>query len=314
MNRTETPFADTITIGSDLTVNRVAFGAMRLTGPGIWGEYPDRDGGIALLKAVVEAGVTFIDTADAYGPHTNEVLIHDALFPYPDDLVIATKGGFIRGGPDVADFGAVGNREYLRQCAYLSARRLGVEQIDLYYLHTPNATDVPFVDQLATLAELREQGVIRHIGLSNVNPEQFRAAREIVDIAAVTAHYNLGDRTGADLLAAAEDAGVAFSPWHPTTVSDQNTDTVEAARGLGFASESSRRDFGDVLDPICEKYEATVPQIAIAWLLHRSPLMLPIPFTSSLTHLQENLDAAEIELTAEEVDAISHLVPEDTKG
>jgi pyridoxine 4-dehydrogenase len=128
---------------------------MRLTGSGMWGEYPDRDGGIALLKHVVEAGVTFIDTADAYGPHTNEVLIHDALYPYPTDLVIATKGGFIRGGPDYADFGAVGNREYPCQCAYLSARRLGIEQIDLYYLHSPHATDVPFGDQVATLAARR---------------------------------------------------------------------------------------------------------------------------------------------------------------
>jgi hypothetical protein len=158
-----------VTIGSDLVVNRLGYGAMRLTGAGMWGDFPDRDAGIALLRHVVDSGVTFIDTADAYGPHTNEALIHDALHPYPDDLVIATKGGFIRGGPDYADFGAVTNREYLRQCAYLSARRLGVEQIHLYYLHSPNATDVPFEDQVATLAELRDEGVIRHIGLSNVN-------------------------------------------------------------------------------------------------------------------------------------------------
>jgi pyridoxine 4-dehydrogenase len=261
----------------------------------------------------VETGITFIDTADAYGPHTNEILIHDALHPYPADLVIATKGGFIRGGPDIADSGAVGNREYLRQSAYLSARRLGLEQIDLYYLHTPNATDAPFTDQVATLAELREQGVIRHIGVSNVSVEQFRAAQEIVDIAAVTAHYNVGDRTGADLLAAAEDVGVAFSPWHPTTVSDQNPDTAAAARSLGFASQSSRRDFGDVLGPVCEKYDASVPQVAIAWLLHRSPFMLPIPGPSSPGHLQENVDAAAIALTADEVKAITQLVPEDTE-
>jgi pyridoxine 4-dehydrogenase len=262
------------------------------------GEYPDREGGIGLLKRVVEAGVTFIDTADAYGPHTNEVLIHDALYPYPADLVIATKGGFIRGGPDPADYGAVGNREYLRQCAYLSARRLGLERIDLYYLHSPHATDVPFDDQVATLAELREQGLIRHIGLSNVTPEQFRAAREIVDIAAVTASYNVGDRTGAGLLAAAEDAGVAFSPWRPTTVPNQDGNAAHV---------------GDVLGPICEKHHATVPQIALAWLLHRSPFMLPIPGTSNLTHLKENLGAAAIDLTAEEVNAITQLVPEDTE-
>jgi pyridoxine 4-dehydrogenase len=298
MPENPTTVANTLTIGSDLVVNRLGYGAMRLTGSGMWGAYPDRDDGIALLKHVVEAGVTFIDTADAYGPHTNEVLIHDALYPYPTDLVIATKGGFIRGGPDYADFGAVGNREYLRQCAYLSARRLGIEQIDLYYLHSPHATDVPFGDQVATLAELRGQGLIRHIGLSNVNAEQFRAAREIVDIAAVTARYNVGDRTAADLLAAAEDAGVAFSPWFPTTVPNQGGNTAH---------------FSDVLDPIREKYHATVPQIAIAWLLHRSPFMLPIPGTSSLTHLKENLGAAAIDLTAEEVNAITQLVPEGTE-
>jgi pyridoxine 4-dehydrogenase len=285
-----------LAIGGDLPVSRLGFGAMRLTGSGMWGEYPDRDGGIALLRYVVEAGVTFIDTADAYGPHTNEILIHDALSPYPADLVIATKGGFIRGGPDYADFGAVGNREYLRQCAYLSARRLGVERIDLYYLHSPNATDVPFEDQIATLAELREQGVIRHIGLSNVSLEQFQTACKMVEIAAVTALYNLAERTGAKLLEAAEDAGVAFSPWHPTTVSSQSGNAAH---------------FGAVLDPICEKYHATVRQIAIAWLLHRSPFMLPIPGTSNLTHLKELLDASVISLTDEEVLAITQLVPED---
>ncbi|HEV7450412.1 MAG TPA: aldo/keto reductase [Pseudonocardiaceae bacterium] len=288
----------TLTIGSDLVVNRLGYGAMRLTGGGMWGEYPDRDGGIALLKHVIGAGVTFIDTADAYGPHTNEALIHDALYPYPSELVIATKGGFIRGGPDYADFGAVGNREYLRQCAYLSARRLGIEQIDLYYLHSPNATDAPFVDQVATLAELREQGLIRHVGLSNVTVEQFQAARDIVEIAAVTALYNVGDRTGADLLAAAEDAGVAFSPWYPTSVPNQHGNAAH---------------FAEVLGPICEKHDATVPQIAIAWLMHRSPFMLPIPGTSSLTHLEENLRGAAIDLTTEEVNAITQLVPEHTE-
>ena len=292
-------YADTLTIGSDLVVTRLGFGAMRLTGPGMWGEYPDREGGIALLRRVVEAGITFIDTADAYGPHTNEVLIHDALSPYPANLVIATKGGFIRGGPDYADFGAVGNREYLRQCAYLSARRLGVEQIALYYLHSPNATDVPFLNQIETLAELRQQGIIRQIGLSNVSLEQFLAAQEVVEISAVTALYNVGERTGAELLAAAEDAGVAFSPWHPTTMPTQGEN---AAR------------LGEVLGPLCEKYHATTRQIALAWLLHRSPVMLPIPGTTSLTHLKEHLDAATIDLMDEEVMAITQLVPEDTQA
>lgn len=287
-----TPFGFAPT-GSD--VNRLGYGAMRLTGEGVWGDFPDRDAGIALLRRVVEAGVQFIDTADAYGPHTNETLIHDALYPYPEDLVIATKGGFIRGGPDFADFGAVGNREYLRQSAHLSARRLGVESIDLYYLHSADATDASFTDQVATLAELRKEGVIRHIGLSNCSVGQFAAAREIVEISAVTALYNVADRSGAGLLAATEEAGVAFSPWYPTTMTTPPGDN--AAR------------FAEVLDPIREKHGATMPQIALAWLLHRSPLTLPIPGTSNPTHLEENLGAAAIDLTADEVDAITRLVP-----
>lgn len=288
--------AGTINIGSDLVVNRLGFGAMRLTGSGMWGDYPDREGGISLLRHVASSGVNFIDTADAYGPHTNETLIHDALYPYPAGLVIATKGGFIRGGPDYADFGAVGNREYLRQSAYLSARRLGLERIDLYYLHNARATDATFEQQIATLAELRQQGIIRHIGLSNVSLEQFRAAREIVDIAAVTGHYNIGERAGAALLSAAEDAGVAFSPWHPTTVADQGDPATR---------------FSEVLSPIGERHHASVPQLAIAWLLHRSPVMLPIPGTTSVAHFDENLAAAAIQLTAEEVKAITQLVRED---
>ena len=275
----------TLTIGSDLVVNRLGYGAMRLTGAGMWGDYPDRDAGIALLRRVVDNGVTFIDTADAYGPHTNEALIHDALYPYPNDLVIATKGGFIRGGPDYADFGAVGNREYLRQCAYLSARRLGIEQIHLYYLHSPNATDVPFEDQVATLAELRDEGVIRHIGLSNVSVAQFHAARDVTEISAVTALYNVGERTGGALLAAAEATGTVFSPWHPTTVPAQ-------------------------LRPSLGQYGGTVSQVALAWLLHRSPVMLPIPGTSSVAHLEENLAAVPLSLTPDEVEAITKLVPE----
>jgi pyridoxine 4-dehydrogenase len=285
----------TITIGGDLVVNRLGYGAMQLTGRGVWGEYPDRDAAITLLRGVVEAGVTFIDTADAYGPHTNELLIHDALSPYPDNLVIATKGGFIRGGPGPGHYGAVGNREYLRQCAFLSARRLGVERIDLYYLHSPNATDVPFEEQVETLAELQAEGLLRHIGLSNVSAEQFQTARTIVEIAAVTAHFNVSGRTGSAVLSAAEDAGVAFSPWHPTSLSDQGRNATHLADALG---------------PIAARHGVTLAQLAIAWLLHRSPWMLPIPGTSSHTHVVENLDAAQIELTDDEVEAITDLSPE----
>jgi aryl-alcohol dehydrogenase-like predicted oxidoreductase len=243
---------------------------------------------------------------DAYGPHTNEILIHDALYPYPDGLVIATKGGFLRGGPDYADFGAVGNREYLRQCAYLSARRLGVEQIDLYYLHSARATDASFTDQVGTLAKLRQQGLIRNIGLSNCSVEQFQAAREIVDIAAVTALYNVAQRSEAGLLAAAEEAGAAFSPWHPTTVTNRGT----ALDPRGDDHRESADRIGEVLGPICEQHGASASQIALAWLLHRRPFMLPIPGTSSRAHLEENLAAATIELTADEVDAITRLVPQ----
>jgi pyridoxine 4-dehydrogenase len=279
----------------EFTSNRLGYGAMRLTGAGMWGEFPDRAAGIALLRRVADAGITFIDTADAYGPHTNEVLIRDALHPYLAGLVIATKGGFIRGGPDYADFGAVGNREYLRQCAFLSARRLGADPIDLYYLHSPAATDVPFEDQVGTLAELRDQGVIRRVGLSNVSAGQLRAARQITEIAAVTALYNISDRTGAGLLAAAESAGIAFSPWHPTTV------TTPPGAGPEFRAALTR---------ICQARQATMPQLAIAWLLRRSPVMLPIPGTTSLAHFEENLGGLSVSLTDADVATLTGLVPE----
>jgi pyridoxine 4-dehydrogenase len=283
----------TVTIGADLTVGRVGYGAMRLTGSQVWGDYPDRDGGIALLRDAVDAGITFIDTADVYGPHSNEILIHDALHPYPAGLVIATKGGFVRGGYDYSTLDAVGNRNYLRQSAHMSACRLGVEQIDLYYLHSGRATDVPFEDQVATLAELREQGLIANIGLSNVTLDQFHAARAIVSIAAVTAHYNPAVRIGADLLDAAEKTGAVFSPWHPVT-----------------STETGDPHVTEVLEVIARQHEATLPQIALAWQLHRSPASLPIPGTTSRTHLMENLAAETIRLTPAEVQTITGLAPE----
>ncbi|MEV4604762.1 aldo/keto reductase [Amycolatopsis sp. NPDC049253] len=286
--------ARSVTIGADVSVGRIGFGAMQLTGKQVWGEYPDRDTGIAVLRAAVEAGITFIDTADVYGPHTNEALIRDALHPYPDDLVIATKGGFVRGGFDYSTLGAVGNPNYLRQSAHLSARRLGVDTIDLYYLHSGLATDAPFEDQVATLAALREEGLIRHVGLSNVTLEQFRAAQEIVEVTAVTAHFNASARTGADLLRAAEQSGVVFSPWHPVTLTEgPDTERVMA-----------------VVDPIAAKHGVTARQVALAWLLHRSPVMLPIPGTTSVAHLKDNLAAAEIELSDDDAAAITRLAPE----
>ena len=215
---TDTTTPGTVTIGGDLTVGRIGYGAMQLTGPKVWGEYPDHDKGVALLREVVAAGVTFIDTADVYGPHSNEELIREALHPYPDNLVIATKGGFVRGGPEYTDMGAVGNKYYLRQAAYMSMRRLGLDQIDLYYLHTPTMTDAPFEEIVETLAGMRQDGLIRHIGLSNVSADQLRTAMSITDIAAVTVHYNVAVRLGAAVRQVAQDAGIVFSPWHPGAI------------------------------------------------------------------------------------------------
>ncbi|MDX6354697.1 MAG: pyridoxine 4-dehydrogenase [Streptomyces sp.] len=289
-----------LTLGGDLRVGRVGYGAMRLTGTNGWGEYPDRAGGIALLRQAVDAGVTLIDTADVYGPHTNELLIREALHPYPDDLVIATKGGFVRGGSEYSTIDAVGDANYLWQSAHLSARRLGVERIDLYYLHSGWAKDASFEDQVGTLAELRRQGLIRHIGLSNVTPGQLRAAREIVEIAAVTAHFNLVDRHEAALLDAAVEGGAVFAPWQPVSLSTPGAPTDTAG------PDAARR----VLGPIASRHGATVSQVALAWLLARSPAVMPIPGTTSLAHVRENLAAQDIELSAEDIRSISGLAPE----
>jgi aryl-alcohol dehydrogenase-like predicted oxidoreductase len=287
---------NTVTIGGDLAVRNIGYGAMQLTGPKVWGEYPDRAHGVALLRQAVDEGVTFIDTADVYGPHSNEELIREALHPYPDDLVIATKGGFVRGGPEYSDMGAVGNRHYLRQAAYMSLRRLGLDQIGLYYLHTPAMTDAPFEEIVETLAGLREDGLIRHIGLSNVSAGQLAAALAITDIAAVTVHYNVAVRAGAAVRALAAERAVVFSPWHPGAVPG-------GADGAPFHA---------VIDPVAARYDATPQQVALAWQLRRTPGALPIPGTTSAAHLRENLAAADIRLTGEETDAITALAAEET--
>jgi pyridoxine 4-dehydrogenase len=284
----------TVTIGGDLTVGRIGYGAMQLTGPMVWGAYPDQAKGIALLREVVAQGVTFIDTADVYGPHSNEELIREALHPYPDNLVIATKGGFVRGGPDYKDMSAVGNKHYLRQSAYMSMRRLGLDHIDLYYLHTPNMTDAPFEQIVETLAGMRQDGLIRHIGLSNVSADQLRIALSITDIAAVTVHYNVAVRLGSAVRELARSQGIMFSPWHPGAVPG------------GAAGEP----FHAVIDPIAQEHGATPQQIALAWQLHRTPACLPIPGTTSVEHLTENLAAARIVLTQAEVDVITGLTTE----
>lgn len=284
-----------IDLGGGATVGRIGYGAMKLTGPQVWGDYPDRDHAVAVLRGVVDAGIDLIDTADVYGPHFNESLIREALHPYPEHLVIATKGGFVRGGPGYDSLDAVGNVNYLRQSAHQSARRLGVETIDLYYLHSGRATDAPFEDQIGALAGLREQGVIRRIGLSNVTLEQLRIAQGIAPITAVTALYNVTARTGADLLRAAEADGLAFCPWHPVTTTD------------GPLADLA----GRVLTPIAEAHGASAQQIALAWQLARSPVSVPIPGTTSLEHLRENLAAASIVLTEAEYAAITAIAAED---
>ena len=286
--------AGTLVIGGDLTVRNIGFGAMQLTGPKVWGEYPDHDQGIALLREVVSAGVTFIDTADVYGPHSNEELIREALHPYPADLVIATKGGFLRGGPEYSDMGASGNKWYLRQAAYGSMRRLGLDQIDLYYLHTPTFTDATFEEAVETLAGMKEDGLIRHVGLSNVSVEQLGAALTITDVAAVTVHDNVAVRQGGAVRALAAERGIVFSPWHPGALPG-------GADGAPFHT---------VIDPLATKYDATPQQIALAWQLHRTANALPIPGTTSVKHLRENLAAASIQLTPTEVDTITGLVAE----
>jgi pyridoxine 4-dehydrogenase len=295
MTRQASEISPTVTIGGGLTVGRVGYGAMQLTGPKVWGEYPDRDGAIALLREVVASGVTFIDTADVYGPHSNEELIREALHPYPENLVIATKGGFVRGGPEYSDMSAVGNKQYLRQSAYMSMRRLGLDHIDLYYLHTPTMTDVPFEEIVETLAGMRDDGLIRNIGLSNVSADQLRTALAITEITAVTVHYNVAVRLGAAVRDVAEKNGVVFSPWHPGAV----------------PGGADGEPFHAVIDPIAERYGATAQQVALAWQLHRTANGLPIPGTTSAEHFKENLDAATIGLTEEEVDAITALAAED---
>ncbi|RMI28973.1 aldo/keto reductase [Nocardia stercoris] len=287
-----TPATRTVTIGGDLAVGPIGYGAMQLTGPKVWGPYPDHDHGIALLRSAVDLGVTFVDTADVYGPHSNEELIREALHPYPRDLVIATKGGFVRGGPEYTDLGAVGNRNYLRQAAYLSARRLGLDHLDLYYLHTPTMTDAPFEEMIATLAQLRQDGLIRHIGLSNVSGDQLRTALAITEIAAVTVHYNIAERGGAAVGQIARSTGIVFSPWHP---------------GVIPRDENARA----VIDPIAAEHHATARQIALAWQLHRGEHTLPIPGTTSIEHLEDNIAAGRIALSPTEVAAITALAAEE---
>jgi pyridoxine 4-dehydrogenase len=265
--------AGTITIGGDLTVNRLGFGAMRLTGPGIWGEPKDPQTARRVLQRALELGVNFIDTADSYGPDVNERLIAEALHPYPRGLVIATKGGLVRPGRD--QWERRGSPAHLRQACEASLKRLRVERIDLYQLHSPDSR-VRVEDSVGELAKLQQEGKIRHIGVSNFSVAELERVAGIAKIVSVQNRYNITDRRSDDVIAYCEHRKMAFIPWYPLA-----------------AGEHAGRDTGSrELERIAKQHAMTTAQAALAWLLARSPVMLPIPGTSSVAHLEENIAAA----------------------
>lgn len=274
---------DSFTLGGDLTVNRLGFGAMRLTGKGIWGPPADRDECIRVLRRAVELGVNFIDTANSYGPYVSEELIREALHPYTDDLVIATKAGLLRTGPDV--WVPLGKPAYLRQEVEMSLTRLGVDTIDLFQLHRIDP-DYPVADQVGELAALQREGKIRHLGLSEIDVEQLRAAQQEATIVSVQNMYNLTVRQSEPLLEVVADEGIGFIPWFPL------------AAGPLAAQDGP-------LQKIAAEHDATPSQLALAWLLKRSPVMLPIPGTSKVAHLEENVAAAQITLSDQEFATLS---------
>jgi len=276
---TTTAPADTFAIGGDLTVHRLGYGAMQLPGPGVWGEPADRDGALAVVRAAVEQGVDLIDTADSYGPFVSEQVIAEALHPYPEDLVIATKAGLTRQGPGI--WTPVGRPAYLKQQVELSLRHLRVERIDLIQLHRIDS-QVPLGDQLGAFKELQDEGKVRHIGVSEVSVDQLRDARDIVDVVSVQNLYNLTNRQSQDVLDYATEHGIAFIPWFPIATGDL------------AAPDSPVADIARELD-------ATPAQVALAWLLQTSPVVLPIPGTKSVEHLTENMGAARLTLSAEDV-------------
>ena len=270
----------TFTIGGDLTVNRLGFGAMRITGKGVWGEPPDRESARAVLRRAVELGVNLIDTADSYGPAVSEELIAEALYPYPEDLVIATKGGLERSGP--GKWHRNGRPEHLREACEGSLKRLRLERIDLYQLHAPDP-NVPVAESLGELNALQNEGKVRHIGISNFNTDELAQARELSTVVSVQNRYSVGDREHEPVLEACERDGLGFLPWYP----------------LGAGSVGHQP-----VDGVASRHGASPMQIALAWLLQKSPAMLPIPGTSSLDHLEENVAAAEIELSDEDLAAL----------
>jgi len=275
----------TFAIAGELEVHRLGFGAMRLTGPNITGPPADVEKAKAVLRRAVELGVDHVDTADAYGPDVSEELIAEALHPYPDGLVVATKGGLVRTQPG-GDWPKDGRPEHLRAACEGSLRRLRLEQIPVYYLHRPDP-EVPYEESVGALKELKDEGKIRHVAVSNVSLELLATARTIVDIALVQNQYSLTDRRAQDVLDACEQAGIGFVPWAPL--------------------DAGALDPAGPVAEIARNHDATPPQIGLAWLLHTSPAILPIPGTSSLGHLEENVAAAEIELAADELAALDAL-------
>jgi pyridoxine 4-dehydrogenase len=274
--------SDTFALGGDLEVHRLGYGAMRITGKGIWGEPADRDTAKAVLRRAVELGVDLIDTADSYGPFVSEDLIFEALHPY-GEVVVATKGGLTRSGPDVWE--QVGRPEYLRQCVHMSLRRLGVAQIDLWQLHRIDQ-HVPVEESLGAVKELQDQGLIRHVGLSEVTVAEIERARKVVEVVSVQNLYNVSNRKSEDVVDHCEKEGIAFIPWFPVAAGD-------------LAKP------GGVLDEIAKEHEATHAQLALAWLLRRSPVILPIPGTGSVAHLEENMGARDVVLSDAEFDALT---------
>ncbi len=271
--------AGTIDVGGDLTVNRLGFGAMRVTGQGIWGPPPDREEAKRVLRRAVELGVNFIDTADSYGPEVSEELIAEALHPYPDDLVIATKAGLERPGP--GEWVPNGRPEHLRAACEGSLQRLRVEQIALYQFHRPDPK-VPLAESIGALVQLKDEGKIRHIGVSNMHEAQLREAQQLTPIVSIQNRYNLTDRGSDTIVDLCEQEDMAFLPWAPVQQLDDNAAVADAAAHHGVSPHV----------------------VALAWLLARSPAVLPIPGTGSVAHLEENVRAAALELSPEEIAAI----------
>ncbi|GAA1847137.1 aldo/keto reductase [Asanoa iriomotensis] len=280
--------AGTIDVGGDLTVNRFGFGAMRITGPGIWGPPVNKDDAIATLRRAVEEDINFIDTADSYGPNVSEELIAEALYPYPDDLVITTKAGMYRTGPDDGEADGFwpkdGRPEHIIEACEGSLRRLRLEQIPLFQFHKTDPK-VPFAESMGALVQLKEQGKVQHVGVSNVTEEQVRVAQEMVPIVSVQNRYNIDDRSSETIVDLCEQEQMVFIPWAPIIPSDDSP---------------AVRD-------IAERHAATPRQISLAWLLARSPAMLPIAGTSDPAHLDDNLAAVDVHLTQAEVATLTNL-------